>query len=160
MTDLRLPHLNMPDYSDRLHIRNCNGTTAIWDPVRSKWVSLTPEEWIRQNMTLYLSDTLGVSPDLMATETEIRFNGLHRRCDAVIYTPSGKPLVVAEYKRHNIPVTQKVFDQAAIYCMHLKVPYLIVSNGIQHLMCRIDFEARRYIFAEQWPKYSSLIETL
>lgn len=159
MTCLQLPQLNIPDYSDRLRIRSCDGAASIWDPVRSKWVCLTPEEWIRQNMSLYISDTLGVSLNLMATETEICFNGLRRRCDAVIYTPEGQPLVVVEYKRHNVKITQKVFDQAALYCMHLKVPYLIVSNGLQHLMCSVDFENRRYIFAEQWPKYQTLIQT-
>lgn len=155
---LELPHLNTPDYSDRLRIRQTADKATIWDPLRSKWVALTPEEWIRQNVTLYIADTLQVSTNLMAHETEIIYNGMSRRCDAVIYAPDGSPLIVVEYKQHRIPLAQHVFDQAVLYCMHLNVPYLIVSNGLQHLLCQIDKTNRRYIFAQTWPTYTELLK--
>lgn len=160
MNNLQLPALNTPDYSQRLRIRRTDTGTLIWDHIRNKWVALTPEEWIRQNMTLYIADTIGVSTNLMANEIEINYNGLRRRCDSVIYTPQGTPLIVAEYKQHNIALSQRVFDQAALYCIHLNVPYLIVSNGLQHLLCKIDFANKRYIFAQEWPTYSQLLDML
>lgn len=152
-----LPRLNTPDYSDKIRIRYDADKTDIWDAVRNKWVRLTPEEWIRQNMILYIIDTINVSINHIANETEIIYNNLKRRCDTVIFTPNGSPLIVVEYKRHNIKITQKTFDQAALYCMHLNVPYLIISNGIQHLMCKIDPINKRYVFAQKWPLYQSLI---
>lgn len=157
---LELPRLNVPDYSDRLRIRQTPESTTIWDPVRRKWVALTPEEWIRQNMTLYIAERLGVSPNVMANETEIQYNGMRRRCDAVIFTPEGVPMIVAEYKQQRVRITQRVFDQAALYCAHLRVPYLIVSNGMQHLLCRVDFENRRYTFAREWPTYAQLLQQI
>lgn len=154
---LQLPKLNTPDYTHRLRIKQTPSQTTIWDPIRSKWVTLTPEEWIRQNMTLYIADTLQVSTGYMANETEIRYNNLRRRCDSVIYTPQGTPLILIEYKQHRIPITQRTFDQAALYCSHLHVPYLIISNGLQHILCQIDHINHRYIYARQWPTYQALL---
>ena len=152
------PTLNLPNYSDRLRIRKNGTNTLIWDMIRCKWLKLTPEEWIRQNMTLYIVDTLQVTPNRIANETEICYNKLRRRCDSVIFAPNGTPLIVVEYKKTQIPITQQVFDQAALYCMHLSVPYLIVSNGLQHLLCQIDLVNRRYVFAPKWPTYDELVK--
>lgn len=150
--------LNIPDYSDRLRIKtNDLDEKQILDPIRKRWVALTPEEWIRQNMTLYITDTLGITLNKVAHETSISYNGMTKRCDAVIYDPKGRPLIVVEYKQPKVKITQHVFDQAAIYCMQMQVPYLIVSNGLQHLLCKIDHENKKYIFAEKWPKYNDLI---
>lgn len=154
--DISLPVLNLPDYTDKIKIKVINGKTSVFDAVRRRWVTLTPEEWIRQNMIHYISETLGVSANKMANETEITCNGMTKRCDTVIYDDKGKPLIVVEYKQPKIKISQQTFDQAAVYAMQLKVPYLIVSNGITHLFCKIDLRNRRYVFAETWPKYETL----
>ena len=148
-TDILLPRLNLPDFSTRLRLRNSNAHQEIFDPVRRTWVALTPEEWVRQNMTLYLSDRLNIPLQRFAIEAQIRYNDLVKRCDTIIYDPHGVPLIIAEYKRPSVAITQRVFDQIAVYNLQLNVPYLVVSNGITHLMCQVDQANRRYIFTDQ-----------
>ncbi len=149
--------LNMPDYSDRIRLRNQDGQLQIFDSIRGKWLVLTPEEWVRQNTIIYISDTLEVPMSRIANEVGISFNGLSKRCDSIIYDDYGNPLIIIEYKRSDIQLTQRTFDQIATYNLQLRVPYLIVSNGLQHILCKVDFENQKYIFAEQWPKYNELI---
>lgn len=148
--------LNMPNYSDRIRLRKQDEQVQIFDPIRGKWLVLTPEEWVRQNTIIYISDTLEAPMTRIANEVAINYNGLTKRCDSIIYDDYGKPLIIIEYKRTDVQITQHVFDQIATYNMQLRVPYLIVSNGLQHIFCKVDFENRKYIFAEQWPKYNEL----
>ena len=148
--------LNMPDYSDRIHLRKQDKQLQIFDSIRGKWLVLTPEEWVRQNTIIYISDTLEAPMSRIANEVTINYNGLTKRCDSIIYDDYGNPLIIIEYKRTDVAITQRVFDQIAIYNLQLRVPYLIVSNGLQHLLCKVDFENRKYIFAQQWPKYNEL----
>lgn len=148
--------LNMPDYSDRTRLRKQDEQLQIFDSIRGKWLVLTPEEWVRQNTIIYISDTLEAPMSRIANEVTINYNGLTKRCDSIIYDDYGNPLIIIEYKRTDVAITQRVFDQIAIYNLQLRVPYLIVSNGLQHLLCKVDFENRKYIFAQQWPKYNEL----
>ena len=148
--------LNMPDYSNRIRLRKQDEQLQIFDSIRGKWLVLTPEEWVRQNTIIYISDTLEAPMAHIANEVAITYNGLTKRCDSIIYDDYGNPLIIIEYKRTNVAITQHVFDQIATYNMQLRVPYLIVSNGLQHILCKVDFENRKYIFAEQWPKYNEL----
>ena len=148
--------LNMPDYSDRIRLRKQDEQLQIFDSIRGKWLVLTPEEWVRQNTIIYISDTLEAPMSRIANEVTINYNGLSKRCDSIIYDDYGNPLIIIEYKRTDVAITQRVFDQIAIYNLQLRVPYLIVSNGLQHLLCKVDFENRKYIFAQQWPKYNEL----
>lgn len=148
--------LNMPNYSDRIRLRKQDEQVQIFDSIRGKWLVLTPEEWVRQNTIIYISDTLEAPMTRIANEVAINYNGLTKRCDSIIYDDYGKPLIIIEYKRTDVQITQHVFDQIATYNMQLHVPYLIVSNGLKHILCKVDFENRKYIFAEQWPKYNEL----
>ena len=148
--------LNMPDYSNRIRLRKQDEQLQIFDSIRGKWLVLTPEEWVRQNTIIYISDTLEAPMSRIANEVTINYNGLTKRCDSIIYDDYGNPLIIIEYKRTDVAITQRVFDQIAIYNLQLRVPYLIVSNGLQHLLCKVDFENRKYIFAQQWPKYNEL----
>lgn len=148
--------LNMPDYSDHIRLRKQDEQLQIFDSIRGKWLVLTPEEWVRQNTIIYISDTLEAPMSRIANEVTINYNGLTKRCDSIIYDDYGNPLIIIEYKRTDVAITQRVFDQIAIYNLQLRVPYLIVSNGLQHLLCKVDFENRKYIFAQQWPKYNEL----
>ena len=148
--------LIMPNYSDRIRLRKQDEQVQIFDPIRGKWLVLTPEEWVRQNTIIYISDTLEAPMTRIANEVAINYNGLTKRCDSIIYDDYGKPLIIIEYKRTDVQITQHVFDQIATYNLQLRVPYLIISNGLQHILCKVDFENRKYIFAEQWPKYNEL----
>ena len=146
----------MPNYGDRIRLRKQDDQDQIFDPIRRKWILLTPEEWVRQTTLLYIIDQLEVPVSRIANEVTITYNGLSRRCDSIIYDDYGQPLVIVEYKRSDIPITQRTFDQIATYNLKLKVPYLILSNGQQHILCQVDFENQKYIFAQHWPKYNEL----
>ena len=148
--------LNMPNYSNRIRLRKQDEQLQIFDSIRGKWLVLTPEEWVRQNTIIYIADTLEAPMSRIANEVSITYNGLTKRCDSIIYDDYGNPLIIIEYKRTNIQITQHVFDQIATYNMQLQVPYLIVSNGLQHILCKVDFGNKKYIFAQQWPKYHEL----
>lgn len=150
------PILDLPDYSNRIKLRlNLQGKREVFDPVRKTWVALTPEEWVRQNMTHYISERLQIPLERFSNEATIEFNGLSKRCDAIILDAEAKPLIIVEYKQPRVTISQKVFDQIAVYNMQLNVPYLIVSNGLQHIMCKVDREAKRYIFTDKLNRQSN-----
>lgn len=144
------PRLNVPDYSDKIKIRESNQNRyEIYDGIRHQWVALTPEEWVRQHMTYYIAEKLEIPTTRFAIEAQIEYNGLKKRCDTIIYDENLKPMIIVEYKQPKVDITQKVFDQVAVYNMKLNVPYLIVSNGFEHYMCQVDMTNRRYIFTDK-----------
>lgn len=147
--------LNLPPYTEARIKKNEDGL-FIFDVLRRKYVSLTPEEWVRQNFINYLIKFKGYSPTLMNNEVKLSLNGMNRRCDSILYSQNMQPKMIIEYKAPNIRITQKVFDQICRYNMTLKVDYLIISNGMEHFCCRIDYENSSYVFLEDIPNYNEL----
>ena len=147
--------LNLPPYATKIAVRD--GKNAIWDVIRRKYVALTPEEWVRQHFIHYLIEHKGYPQGLLANEIELRIGDKKMRCDSVLYNKVLQPRMIIEYKAPTVPLQQKVFDQIATYNLLLHVDYLIMSNGLQHICCRMDYENRRYIFLEDIPCYSDLI---
>lgn len=143
----------------RLQLRQeGSGTTSVYDPLRSKWVVLTPEEWVRQHFTAWLIANYGYPATLMANEVGLRLNGTLRRCDTVVYMPQGtKPLAIVEYKAPHIAITQKVFDQILRYNIAMRVPCLMVSNGKQ-VFGMLNSPEGKTKFMEQIPDYQQLKE--
>ena len=92
----------------------------------------------------------------MGNEVSLTQNGIARRCDTVVGDRTGQPLVIVEYKAPSINVTQKTFDQIVRYNMVLKAKYLIVSNGLNHYCCQIDYDNGSYRFLEAIPEYREL----
>ncbi len=146
--------LNLPKYE--FSLRKHSGSTEIFDALRKKYVVLTPEEWVRQHFIRYLIDEKGFPASLIAIEKGLTVNGKPRRFDAVAYNNHGEPLVLLEFKAANVKITQKVFEQIATYNQILKVKYLIVSNGITHYCCEIDFTTRTIRFIKNIPPYDEL----
>ncbi|MCD7930349.1 MAG: type I restriction enzyme HsdR N-terminal domain-containing protein [Tannerellaceae bacterium] len=130
----------------------------IFDPVRKRYVALTPEEWVRQNFVSYLITEKGYPKELVANEIAIKLNGTSKRCDTIVYNSFLAPLVIVEYKAPNIPINQTVFDQIVRYNMVLKVKYLIVTNGLSHYCCQIHYDTLSYSFLQGIPEYSVLSE--
>lgn len=124
---------------------NSDGAPEILDPVRRRWVALTPEEWVRQNTIIYLHESCGYPLELMQVEAAITLNGLTRRCDIVVYDKSVKPWMIVECKRETVPITQKVIDQACRYNIVLQVPYLLLTNGRQQLCLRVDSKTKSLV---------------
>ena len=149
-----MQQLNLPTYQPK--VQKIGSEVKIFDILRRKYVALTPEEWVRQHFVHFLIDYKGYSATLMANEVEVSLNGINKRCDSVLYSKELIPRMIIEYKRPDVKITQKVFDQICRYNMVLRVEYLIVSNGIDHYCCKIDYEKQGYVFLEDIPNYSEL----
>lgn len=146
--------LNLPAIRYRTKIED--GRSYIFDPFRKKFVFLTPEEWVRQHFVLYLVSFKGYPAGRMGNEVSLSLNHRRFRCDTVIYDRNGSPLVIVEYKAPSVSLTKTVFEQAANYNIALKVKYLVISNGLSHHCCRIDYEEMRFEFLNDIPDYSAL----
>lgn len=116
-----------------------DGRREVLDPVRRRWVALTPEEWVRQQLIQILHSRYGYPLELMQVEGAISLNGLTRRCDIVIYSSDGQPYMIVECKEPNVKITQKVCDQACRYNTVLHVPYLTLYNGHNIIILAVDF---------------------
>lgn len=134
-----------------------NGKNVIFDVIRRRYVALTPEEWVRQHFVHFLLAHKGYPQALMANEVQVQLNSTKKRCDTVLYRRDLTARMIVEYKAPDIEITQKVFDQITRYNMVLKVDYLIVSNGLQHYCCRMDYEHNTYIFLHDIPGVSKPI---
>ncbi len=147
--------LNLPEYEHKVKHRD-DGSWIIWDRLRERWVALTPEEWVRQHFVEWLISEKKFPAALMGNEVSLTQNGIARRCDTVVADRTGQPLVIVEYKAPNINITQKTFDQIVRYNIVLHAKYLIVSNGLKHYCCLIDYETSKYRFLETIPCYEEL----
>lgn len=146
--------LNLPTYEAKIR-KNSNGL-EIFDPLRRKYIALTPEEWVRQHFINYLINYKNYPASLMANEAGIKLNSLTRRCDTVVYNNQLVPLMIVEYKESKVQITQNVFDQVVRYNTVLKVPYIVVSNGILHYCCRMNYEDQSFEYLTDIPEYQSL----
>lgn len=147
--------LNLPPYDVRVTV-NASGERSIYDRLRQKYVALTPEEWVRQHFVEFMIVHRGYPASLMANEVGITLNGTKRRCDTVVFDRRGLPLTIVEYKSPEVAVTQNTFDQIVRYNMVLHARYLIVSNGLTHYCCAIDYDGHTYTFLDDVPEYGSL----
>lgn len=150
----KFPPLNLP--AAALKLGEQDGHPSVFDPLRRRFVRLTPEEWVRQHFTSYLIRSKGYPAGLVGNEVSLTLNGTARRCDSVVYGQDGRPRMIVEYKAPGVPLTQKVFDQISRYNIVLRVEWLVVSNGLQHLCCHVDIEKGTYGFVPQVPSYEEL----
>lgn len=146
--------LNLP-YFEKKIIRD-GDKLQIFDIIRKRYVALTPEEWVRQHFVHFLIDQKGFPMSHMSNEKQLKLNGMSRRCDTVVYDSSLRPMLIAEYKAPTVEITQKTFDQICRYNIVLKVRFLIVSNGLRHFCCRIDYDNNSYTFLPDIPTYEML----
>ncbi len=146
--------LNLPTYEIKIAQRG--NKQLIFDFLRRKYVALTPEEWVRQHFVHYLIEHKGYPAGLIGNEVELNVGEKRLRCDTILYNKVAQPQMIIEYKAPQIKLQQKTFDQISAYNLLLKVDYLIVSNGMQHICCRMDYENQKYCFLEGIPNYQEL----
>ena len=146
--------LNLPAYDTKITTRN--GKNVIFDIIRRRYVTLTPEEWVRQHFVHFLITHKGYPSAFMANEVLLHLNGTRKRCDTVLYRTDLSARMIIEYKAPHVEITQEVFDQITRYNIVLKVDYLIVSNGIDHYCCKLDYGNSHYTFLKDIPEYASL----
>lgn len=146
--------LNLPSYA--IKIRKEDDHEQILDILRRKYVALTPEEWVRQHFIHYLIEHKHYPATLLANEVKLQVGDKVLRADSVLYSTTLQPRMIIEYKAPHISITQKTFDQISTYNLLLHADYLVVSNGIRHYICRMDYEQQKYVFLEDIPEYEKL----
>lgn len=144
--------LNLPQYP--IKIKEEGGKNYIFDTIRKKYLILTPEEWVRQNFIYYLIEEKNFPKGLIIIEKGLKLNELQKRADALVYQDKD-PLVLIEFKAPNIKINQEVFEQIGRYNSIFKVPYLIVSNGLEHYCAKINFNNSTFEFLEDIPDYKA-----
>jgi len=156
--ELFVQNLNFPKYGFKL--KKSNNSIQIFDSIRKKWVIITPEEWVRQHIIQYLILEKEYPTSLIAVEMSINVNQTAKRCDIVLFNRDAKPLVIVECKAPSVELTQKTFDQAAVYNMTLMVDYLLITNGINHYFCKVDFVNKKYDFVKEIPRFEELVGSM
>ena len=143
--------LNFPTYTFRF--KNSENKRLIFDQIRKIFVVFQPEEWVRQNCIQYLIQEKKYPISLINVEKELKLNNLKKRYDIVVFNSDGTIHLIVECKSPKININQSTFDQIARYNMALKASYLMVTNGINHYYCQMDFEEERYQFLKDIPEY-------
>ena len=151
-----MQELNLPKTD--LKIITKDGKHQVFDVLRRKYVALTPEEWVRQQFVHFLIGQKGYPAECIGNEISINLNGTKKRCDTVVYDGNAQPTMIVEYKSPQVEITQQVFEQISRYNIKLRVKWLIVSNGLQHYCCKIDYEGGTYQFVEEIPTYNDIKE--
>jgi hypothetical protein len=145
--------LNFPSYSFRF--KNSENKVSIFDDIRKKFIILTAEEWVRQHTIQFLLQEKSYPKSHLNVEKILKLNDLTKRYDIVVFQPNGELFLLVECKATNVKITQETFDQIARYNLKLKAKYLMVTNGLNHYFCQMDFENERYIFLPELPNFSS-----
>ncbi len=146
--------LNLPSYPYKT--REHDGKTEIFDTVRRKYVVLTPEEWVRQHFLHYLIREKKVPATLIAVEKTMTIHRLAKRTDIVVYDHRTRPLLLVECKAPGVAITQQVFDQVVRYNLIIHAAYIVVTNGMDHYCCKMDYSSQNYTFLKEIPVYDAL----
>jgi len=148
---MKMPQLMLPKAA--LKIKLVEGTTQVFDIVRKKYFVLTPEEWVRQHFIHFLNIEKKYPLGLMRVEKIIKYNNLRTRADIVLYNTDGKPNMIVECKAPNVKITQDSFNQIAKYNFQLRSEFLVVTNGLQHFCCKMDYKRNEIKFVEDIPSF-------
>ena len=146
-----MKQLNFPPYSFRL--KNSENKMAIFDEIRKKFIILTPEEWVRQHVVQFLLQDKKYPKSYINVEKIIKINDLTKRYDAVVFRPNGSIFLLVECKAPEVPISQNTFDQIARYNMVLEAEYLMVTNGLNHYFCKMDYANEQYQFLRELPEF-------
>lgn len=152
---MQLPNLNLPPHN--FELKRKNEKVYINCIVRNKLLLLTPEEWVRQNFIAYLITHKNIPKSLIAVEKQILVNGLTKRFDILVYNNSAAPQILIECKSDTVAVNQQVFNQVSTYNLSLKVPYLIVTNGITHYAAKVNLTTKEIEFLKDIPHYKDIL---
>ena len=144
--------LAFPPYEFRF--KNTKNKPGVFDVVRKKFVVLTPEEWVRQHCLHFLNKNLNYPLSLINVEKQLKVSGLKKRYDVVVFKTDGSIRILVECKAPSVPITQETFDQIARYNLSLEADYLMVTNGLQHYYCQLDYEQGKYNFLPELPAYA------
>ena len=143
--------LNFPAYTFRF--KNSENKVAIFDVIRKKFIILTPEEWVRQHTVQFLLEEKKYPKSYINVEKLIKVNDTSKRYDIAVFKPNGELFLLIECKAPEVVISQDTFDQIARYNLKLKAEYLMVTNGLNHYFCQMDFENEKYVFLKELPNF-------
>jgi hypothetical protein len=146
-----MKQLQFPTYSFRF--KNSENKVAIFDEIRKKFIIISPEEWVRQHVVQFLLQDKKYPKSHINVEKLLKINNLTKRYDVVVFKPDGNISILVECKAPEVKITQSTFDQIARYNMTLKAEYLMVTNGLNHYFCKMDYEKEQYDFLQELPEY-------
>ena len=142
-----MQQLNFPRYQFRF--KSSENKTLIFDEIRKKFIVLTPEEWVRQHVVQFLISEKKYPKSLINVEKQLKVKGTLKRYDVVVYNNDGSIFLIVECKAPAIAISQQTFDQIARYNIEANATYLMVTNGLNHYYCQLDYENEKYIFSER-----------
>ena len=148
MVDLNIPEQN-------IEIKSINSKNYIFDLLRKKHLILTPEEWVRQNLVSYFINDLNYPKGLIKTESSLKYNNLKKRSDILIYNNDMAHYMIVECKSYKMKLNKSHLNQSAMYNKIYRSKYLMVSNGMEHIVCEYDWENKTFKFRNSIPKYSN-----
>lgn len=152
MNSVQLPQLNFSE-NYQFRFKQEENSVYIFCTIRKKWLVLTPEEWVRQNVVQFLIQDRKYSKSAINTELIVEVNGMKKRADIIVFKKE-KPFIIVECKAPSVPISQETFDQIARYNLQIDADFLMVTNGLNHYYCQMDFENQQYIFLENLPEKS------
>lgn len=147
----RLPQLNFPPFNFRVTARGEN--MHIWDACRRVWLVLTPEEWVRQHMVMFLVEVCGIERAMVRHECPVCIEGTRQRADIVVYGRDARPLLLVECKAHDVDINAAVFSQVVRYNAVLAARYIAVTNGIKHFIHERGSDGR-YTPLQKFPDFN------
>ena len=153
-----MQQLNFSPFAFRF--KNSENKIAIFDEIRKKFVILTPEEWVRQHVVQFLIADKKYPKSLINVEKVLKLNGITKRYDIVVFNPAGAIMILIECKAPQVKISQLTFDQIARYNMTMQAEVLMVTNGLEHYFCKMDYESEKYDFLPDLPTYNSRPQTI
>ena len=144
-------NLNLPTFP--FELKQDHDQILIFDFLRKRYVVLTPEEWVRQHFTNYIITHLNYPRSLVKVEGGLRFNKLQKRSDIVVFNREGNPWMVIECKAPDLKLSDRTVHQASVYNHSLKAKYLVITNGLTHICCEIDWANSKTIILQTMPQY-------
>ncbi|WP_298143614.1 type I restriction enzyme HsdR N-terminal domain-containing protein [Flavobacterium sp.] len=148
-----MQRLNLPPAQFRF--KNSENKTLIFDPIRKKFIVLTPEEWVRQHVIALLQTHYQIPTTLISVERQLKINQLIKRFDLVVFNKNGSIFLLVECKAPEIPIKQDTFDQIARYNLHVQAQHLFVTNGLEHYFCKLDYERERFELIPDLPAFGN-----
>ena len=146
-----MQNLNFPKYNFRF--KSNENKTLIFDIIRKKFVVLTPEEWVRQHTIHFLTSEKKYPISHINVEKQLQLNDTVKRYDIVVFNKDRTTKIIVECKAPSIKTNQQTFDQIARYNLVLKSETLMVTNGLEHFFCKMDFANKKYLFLKDLPNY-------
>jgi hypothetical protein len=144
--------LNFPQY--KFKFKNTENKIGIFAHLRKKFIVLTPEEWVRQHCVQFLIQEKKYPITLLSEEKKVEVNGMPKRYDILGFNNNGQVKLIVECKAPSVKITQSTFDQIARYNLSLNAEYLMLTNGLNHYFCKMDYTEQSYFFLKDLPEYA------